>query len=44
MQRMIAAAAQSEISVPSGQARLRFELGQFAEGNVEVRDRLRLAA
>ena len=35
---------QSEISVPSGQARLRFELGQFAEGNVEVRDRLRLAA
>ena len=36
--------ATSEIEVPSGQTVLRFELGQFATGNLEVRDRVRLAA
>ena len=34
----------SEIEVPSGQVRLRFELGQFATGNLAVRDQVRLAA
>ena len=34
----------SEIEVPSGQTMLRFELAEFATGNLEVRDRVRLAA
>jgi hypothetical protein len=35
---------ESEFEVPSGQTRLRFELAAFAQGNREVRDRVRLAA
>ena len=34
----------SEIEVPSGQTVLRFGLAEFATGNQEVRDRVRLAA
>ena len=34
----------SEFEVPSGQTRLRLELAEFAQGNREVRDRVRLAA
>ena len=42
--RAIVTTPSSEIEVPSGQTALRFELAEFATGNLEVRDRVRLAA